>query len=444
MQELFLSLLPVDASPSRMGVAVLAVLALAVFDLLSRVNHRTTHTMFACVLGTLLSVGLIKAGHAVFHPAVSGSPYAVALGVIVVVMLWKLLFGPWEVETKAVMLGTFLFWLAFHMLSRETPEQRLVRGIAAGVALVPAIVWCKMFLPYHRERFSAVLLMFFAGMLSTVPILFYDALVRQGVELHFFLFRIVPDSFMRSANSFVSGQLTNVTGVSSVLLSSFLSYLMVGVIEEGSKGWVLARSGKKLATSIDDVMQLSIVVGIGFAFAENIVNPTYFMGFVREYLVGATFPDMTGFFSNVLGRSVLTSMVHILSTGVFGYFLGLAMFAEPLLREQHKAGVLHPILHTVCRLLRFPEEAIFRREMTILGIFSAVLLHGMFNFLVTLPDLLPGNPQSIADLFSLGEGSFLRSIPILLVPSLLYVVGGFWLLTFLFQRKANMEERVAK
>jgi hypothetical protein len=444
MHELLLSLLPVDASPTRMGVAVLAVLALAVFDLLARVRHRTTHTMFACVLGTLLSVGLIKAGHAVFHPAVTGSPYAVALGIVVVIMLWKLLFGPWEVETKAVMLGTFLFWLMFHILSRETPEQRLVRSIAATVALVPAVIWCRMFLPYHRERFAAVLLMFFAGMLSTVPILFYDALVRQGVELHFFLFRIVPDSFMRSANSFVTGQLTSVTGVTSVLLSSYLSYLMVGVIEEGSKGWVLARSGRKFWTSIDDAMQLSIVVGIGFAFAENIVNPTYFMGFVREYLVGAALPDMQAFFSNVLGRSVLTSMVHILSTGVFGYFLGLAVFAEPLLREQHKAGALHLLLHAVCRLLRFPEEAIFRREMTFLGILSAVLLHGTFNFLVTLPDLLPGNPQNIADLLHLSEGSYFRSVPILLVPSLLYVVGGFWLLTFLFQRKANMEERVRR
>jgi hypothetical protein len=82
--------------------------------------------------------------------------------------------------------------------------------------------------------------------------------------------------------------------------------------------------------------------------------------------------------------------------------------------------------------------------MTFLGILSAVLLHGTFNFLVTLPDLLPGNPQNIADLLHLSEGSYFRSVPILLVPSLLYVVGGFWLLTFLFQRKANMEERVRR
>jgi hypothetical protein len=33
-------------------------------------------------------------------------------------------------------------------------------------------------------------------------------------------------------------------------------------------------------------------------------------------------------------------------------------------------------------------------------------------------------------------------IPLLLLPALLYVVGGFWLLTWLFLLKQNTEERL--
>jgi hypothetical protein len=58
-----------------------------------------------------------------------------------------------------------------------------------------------------------------------------------------------------------------------------------------------------------------------------------------------------------------------------------------------------------------------------------------------MPDLLPSHPRTVADLMGLGSGSFLSSIPLLLLPSMLYVVGGFWLLTSLFLKRENMEER---
>ena len=66
-----------------------------------------------------------------------------------------------------------------------------------------------------------------------------------------------------------------------------------------------------LFVSIDDVMQLGIIVAIGFSFAENIVNPVYFTSFVQDYLLHGSVPDVAGFLSNVLGRSVLTVRRHL-------------------------------------------------------------------------------------------------------------------------------------
>jgi hypothetical protein len=77
----------------------------------------------------------------------------------------------------------------------------------------------------------------------------------------------------------------------------------------------------------------------------------------------------------------------------------------------------------------------------ILGLLSAVILHGMFNFLVTLPDLLPGNPRTLGDLLGSNPDSALHYITLLIIPSMFYVVGGFWILSILFYKKQCMKER---
>ena len=70
----------------------------------------------------------------------------------------------------------------------------------------------------------------------------------------------------------------------------------------------------------------------------------------------------------------------------------------------------------------------------------AILLHALYNFLVTFPDVLPNRPQMIGEIFGLSYG-VLSSIPIVIIPALFYVVGGSWLLTELFCSKENMQER---
>ncbi len=435
-----LSLFLSDFSLGRTIAVVLAVMALASFDLSQRLRHRRTHYLFACLLGTVLSVGLIKITTIFLTSGLTQNAVTMALAVLLLVLGWKALFGPWEAATKATVLGTFLFWIALTMLLNDAPENRTIRILAALVALVPAAVWCLLFLRYHRERFSSVLLMFLSGMLATVPILFYDSLVRNAVTLDFFLFRITPESFNQSSQAFAAGQLLD-GGVRTALLGSFVSFLIVALIEEGSKFWVLSRSGRAIFTSIDDVLQLSIIVAIGFAFAENIVNPTYFSGFVRDFLLNPASRDIPGFLTNVLGRSVLTTMVHVVSTGVAGYFLGRAIFARPFLEEEQRRGAFFSIHSMLHRTLRLREESILRVEMITIGLTCAILLHSAFNFLVTLPDMLPGHPQSLGALLHAPEGSFLQSIPFLLLPSLFYVVGGFWLLTELCLRRENQKER---
>jgi hypothetical protein len=428
------------SSPESL-IVLLAVTVVALIDLSRRWKNQPTHLLFAVILGTALSVSLIRVGSVVLSPDLQSNAYAIAFGVVLVVLGWYALFGPWEVQTRAMMLGTFLFWVTIHLLLNDDPQARTVELIAAGTALVPAAVWCMLFLKYHTEKIAVVVLLFLSGMLATVPVLFYDALVRHNTSLQFFLFQVKPESFNDIAQSFASSAINVPDGsLSTVLLSSIISFLIVGLIEESSKYWVLIHTGRRIFTSIDDVLQLSIIVAIGFSFAENIINPVYFTAFVQNYLLHSTSPDLMGFFSNVLGRSVLTTMVHIVATGTLGYYLGLALFAGPYLEERNRQGRPVLLAGAIHGLFRIRESSAFRVQMMITGLLFAVLLHGIFNFLVTVPDLLPGNPHSLGDVLGAGAPAFLANIPLLLLPSLFYVVGGFWWLTHLFLKQEDMEE----
>lgn len=427
-----------DFTLGRTLPIVLAVGSLAGLDLVRRWRHQPTHFLFACLLGSFLSIALIRAVAAGVDTG-TASPFVTTALIVCIAIGWRCLFGPWDAQTKAAVLAVFLFWITAHILWREGEQEQFVRLVAAGVAAVPAAVWVMLFQKYHAERLSSVILLFFAGMLATAPILFYDLLVRRGVELQFFLFTVTPESFSRSAQAFVTQHVPVGKGIAFAAATSIVTFFFVALIEEASKIWVLSRSAKKLFRSIDDVLQLSIVVAVGFAFAENVVNPVYFTAFVRQYLFHGAGPDMVGFAGNVLGRSVLTTMVHILSTGVMGYFLGLALFAGPYLKQRHKEGHGYRMTRWIHALMRVPEESVFRANMLATGFFLAVLLHGAFNVLVTVPEMLPGNPATLGDMFP-SLPAIVGRVPYLLAPSLLYVVGGFWLLTSLFLQKENMIE----
>ncbi len=438
---MFESLSQAPSSLSRTLIVLLAVALMASVDLVARAHHKREHYVFGVLMGTALSVGFIRFVAMLFAGSLMTNAAAMALGVFLLIVAWRVLFGPWEAHVKATVLGTFLFWVLFSMLYRETGQERIAHLIAIGFAIIPALVWCALFLPYHRERLSTVLVMFFSGAAATIPVLFYDALARNHVELQFFVLRIVPESFNTNVQIFFREHPLGLSALGITLLSMFVSFAFVGLLEEGSKYWVLKRNGLPFFTSIDDAIQLAILVAIGFAFAENVTTTGYFYTFVKQYLVATSTPDWAALLGNIAGRSILTSMVHIVSTGLLGYFLGLATFADPLLRDGVASGRRYRLASFLHRVFQIDRTTVFRTQMLLISLPLATFLHALSNFLVSLPETLPGNPRTLGDLLGSAPSSPLHYIAILLLPSLLYVVGGFWLLTTLFGRLENEAER---
>lgn len=394
--------------------------------------------VFSYVIGSAIAAIILAFTDVMLLPWFRGNAFLVALGIACIIGLWKFLFGPWSATIKAAVLGTFLFWIAVDRLADASSTEQVATIVAALIAFIPAVIWCMLFLQQHRARLSVVILTFLAGMLSTAPILFYDHVVRSGYELNLFLFRITPEHFVRSSETFVTQSLTGQLGVVSTSAAvTIVSFILVAVLEEWSKHWVMRKSDRASFASIDDVIQLSIIAAIGFAFAENIVNPNYFIAFVQDYLVAPVRPDWPAFLASVFGRSVITNMVHVTSSGVLGYHYGLAFFAQPFLAEDRARGRRHHLLGAFHKIFLVRREALFQDKMMFQGLLAAIGLHALFNVVVSIPDVLPGHPATLGALFRYGGP--LSQMSIVSIPAFLYVFGGWFLLLHLFRKKEDIK-----
>src|SRR3989344_6132044 len=146
---MFEQLTSIEFSLTKTVLALLAVALLASWDLTQRIKHRNAHYLFACILGTLLSVGFILFPRTLLSSTGLDNGFALGFGIVLLILAWRLLFGPWEAETKATILGAFVFWIALHMLWKENDAQRFSHLIAIGIALVTAVISCMLFRSYQ-------------------------------------------------------------------------------------------------------------------------------------------------------------------------------------------------------------------------------------------------------------------------------------------------------
>ncbi len=270
------------------------------------------------------------------------------------------------------------------------------------LALIPVVIWLKIFLAKHPEKRSHVLLTFFFGILSAALVLGYQSLWGKGpVNLLFFEFEAVD--FQQ-----------NIRGIfANSLIASFCIYLSVGLLEEVSKHYAVVKADHKIFESIDDVIELSIVSALGFAFLENI-------GYFFSLIVNG---ETETLFSTFLIRSVFVVFIHILCSAIYGYFYGLGHFAKPYMQMEMEKGRKFHIANFFHRVLHFRSTEVFREKMMMEGLFIAVLLHGIYDFILDTNIMIE-------------IGDFSRPLYIIALP--LYLVLGFWYLSFLLSKKENL------
>ncbi len=142
------------------------------------------------------------------------------------------------------------------------------------------------------------------------------------------------------------------------------SLIFLAFAEEYSKHLIVRFTDDDSIQSIDDAIEFSIIVGLAFAFAENVL--LYFPRLLAE-------GDMPA----LLLRSVLTVLMHAVASGIFGYFYGLAHFSAEQVRDGHHGrGPVYRMLH---RAFLFRRERLYHEAKMFEGLILAGSYHAAFN-----------------------------------------------------------------
>jgi len=142
------------------------------------------------------------------------------------------------------------------------------------------------------------------------------------------------------------------------------SLVFLAFAEEYSKHLVVRFTDDDSIRSIDDAIEFSVIVGLAFAFAENVL--WYFPKLLAEQDTGM-----------VVLRSVLTVLMHAVASGIFGYFYGLAHFASHGVRRDHGGrGRLYRMLH---RTFLFSREGMYHEVKLFEGLVLAGSYHAVYN-----------------------------------------------------------------
>lgn len=230
------------------------------------------------------------------------------------------------------------------------------------LACVPAYIWGYIFYkkdPVYRPK---VFQTFIMGMISVLPILLYkwswDFIPQINIFNYTSAYR--ADVFASSEMLFLP-------------LGSIFAFTFVGVIEEYMKHMVVSKTDRGFFRNIDDAIEFSIIAALGFAFIENIL---YFY-YIWQY------QDTQTVLISFVFRSLFSTFAHILFSGVYGYYYGLAYFADPVWAEEQQKK-RHPFVNTLYTIFHFRKNRVFATEKISEGLFFAVALHAMFNILLEM------------------------------------------------------------
>lgn len=273
------------------------------------------------------------------------------------------------------------------------------------LALFPVFLWSTVFLNKAHQSSFHLVLTFFYGMVGAGVVLLYQYLWGAG-PFNFVFFTVEAVNFKQN----ISSMLTD------ALFISFWVYMGVGFLEEVIKHFVVVKADHRIFSSIDEVIELSIVAALGFSFLEN---ATYFYRmFLSEGL-------SSSFYVLAIQRSLFVMFVHILCSAIYGYYYGMGYFAKPYMQFEIQQGKSFFLENIFSRILHFRSAEFFREKMAMTGLLISSLLHGLYDF------AMDQNPFLYFGVFSV-------QLHVLLLPLLLFI--GMWYLSALLQKKVNMEE----
>jgi RsiW-degrading membrane proteinase PrsW (M82 family) len=231
---------------------------------------------------------------------------------------------------------------------------------SAVLAFIPALIWLGFLLKDHKAKKYQVMI-FILSVFTVVPVFLLHYLLNifpQFDIVHFFEARIEDQN-----------------------INFLILFIFVGIVEEIVKQAYLRFIDNKylLIHTINDSIRYSLVAALGFSFAENIfyIFTIYTSLGVQQLIIAYLF------------RSIFTTTAHLMFSGFFGYYYGIAKFSINIVEQNKMLGEKNRLANFFARFLNMSRIQAFQ-EMTILkGLFIAIVMHAIFNFLLQLNIILP-------------------------------------------------------
>ncbi len=165
----------------------------------------------------------------------------------------------------------------------------------------------------------------------------------------------------------------NLTYRDSFILSLAGSTIVFAVSEEYFKYLINPFLVYKKINSVGNAMINALYIGLAFAFVENILF----------FYVHWNSADFVTIFSY---RSLFTTLLHVGTSGLLGYFYGISLFGQSMLANYEIENASYHIPFWMKRFIR--KDTIFKSMSVTQGFFLAALIHALFNLLIYLNQLV--------------------------------------------------------
>ncbi|MCC7432607.1 PrsW family intramembrane metalloprotease [Candidatus Peregrinibacteria bacterium] len=223
--------------------------------------------------------------------------------------------------------------------------------IYGGLAFVPAIIWLALLFKKTSNK-KIQLLIFLFGSFSVIPIFLIQYLFNQFPQTDFV--------------TLLDSKISNPT------IHFLLIYSWVSITEEIIKQWVIRYLDTKflLVQTINDSIQLSLISALGFSFAENIF---YF------YHIGTSL-GLASLLVAYIFRSLFTTCAHLVFSGFFGYFYGIAKFSISIVEQSNLQGKKMYLSKIIGKVLNISKIQAYQEATILKGLFFAIIMHTFFNY----------------------------------------------------------------
>lgn len=233
--------------------------------------------------------------------------------------------------------------------------------ISGVLALIPVMIWLYILFSDKKSDKKILALIFSGGILAVI-------IVFATQYLWIYVPEIDPFLWIE----------TNISDPTYYFVGIFI---LVGIMEELVKQMMVRYVDTKtvLIQTVNDSIKFSLVAALGFAFAENIIYFKTVMAVAPIQEVIVTF----------LFRSIFTACAHMIFSGIFGYFFGIAKFTLDITRHRHWEGKIYFGVHLISKIFRIPYAQAFKEYKILQGLVIAIVLHTIFNYLLQMNQILP-------------------------------------------------------